>query len=71
MMTTMGRRLKRSDVLIGIVHAVRHFERVVYIKATTRKSTTRVPIGKVRFETYQLVWYLVTQIVQGNLNVHK
>ena len=62
---------KRKGVLKEIVQGVKRLEMVVFVKATTGKSIIPAPIAKVRFETYQLVWCLVTQIVQGNQNVHR
>jgi hypothetical protein len=61
---------KRKGVLREIKLAVRHYEAVVFIKATTGKSIIPVPIEKVRYETYQLVWYLGNQIVHGNPSAH-
>ena len=55
----------------GIKQGVEHLSAVLYIKAIRKSSTTPGLIGRVHWTTYQFMWYLSTQIVSGNLSVHR
>lgn len=70
-MITIASLSKSVGVLTVIGRTVRRSERAVYVKVTVGKSIIPAPIAKVRFETYQLAWYLVSVIVHGNPSVHR
>lgn len=66
----MPNRSKRKGVLLETLRAIRHYERVLYIKVTVRKSTTKAPTARVLYEVSRLGWYLVSRIVHGNPSGH-
>jgi hypothetical protein len=61
---------KYTEGKLVIEHVVALSSVALFIKATSRNSTTPGFIGKVHWTTCQFVWYLGTQIVSGNLNGH-
>ncbi len=70
-MIIRGHLLRKSAGQIVTVRVVKLCVTDVYLKVTEKSLTMSAPTVLADSRTYQLVWYLVTRIVSGNLNVHK
>ena len=70
-MTIKVLRLKRNGEPIVIELDVKHSVTAVYLKVTEKSLTMSAPTVLADSRTYQLVWYLATQIVFGNPSVHR
>jgi hypothetical protein len=70
MITTRSRN-KRNGARIVTVHAVRRYVGGVYIKVIEKRLTTEEATELGVSRVFQLMWFLSTQIVSGNLNVHR
>lgn len=58
--------LKSNDEKRETLPVARQCMKVVYIRVMDLSLTTLGSTGKVRYETYQLVWSLAMQIVSDN-----
>lgn len=66
-MTIKERLSKRSGVRNEMLHDVRQFVRVAYVKGITKSLTTSDTTLEVRWRVCQLAWYLVQQTDAVNL----
>lgn len=66
----MASQSKRSVGLSVTLRGLRQLEVDVFVKVMVRKSTTKGLTVPDRYETYQLVWYLVSKIAHDNQNVN-
>jgi hypothetical protein len=70
-MITKVHHSRKNDVQTEIVRVVKLCVTDVYIKVTEKSLTMSAPTVVGDSRTYQLAWYLVTQIVYGNHPVAK